>query len=39
MNKKETYDFLNFHGISYEITEHKVVYNMADLVAIELPSG
>lgn len=37
MNKKETYDFLNSHGICYEITEHKAVYNMAELAAIELP--
>ena len=28
MNKKETYQFLNDHGVDYEITEHKAVFNM-----------
>lgn len=37
MNKKETYQFLNNHGVDYEITEHKAVFNMEELNAIELP--
>ncbi len=37
MNKKETYQFLNDHGVDYEITEHKAVFNMEELNAIELP--
>ncbi len=37
MNKKETYQFLNDHGVDYEITEHKAVFNMEELNAVELP--
>lgn len=37
MNKKETYQFLNDHGVDFEITEHKAVFNMEELNAIELP--
>lgn len=37
MNKKETHQFLNDHGVDYEITEHKAVFNMEELNAIELP--
>ena len=37
MNKEETYAFLDSKGISYEITEHKAVYNMAELADVELP--
>lgn len=37
MNKKETYQFLNDHGVDYEIIEHKAVFNMEELNAIELP--
>ena len=37
MNKKETYQFLNDHGVDYEITEDKAVFNMEELNAIELP--
>ena len=37
MNIKETYQFLNDHGVDYEITEHKAVFNMEELNAIELP--
>ena len=28
MNKQEIYDYLNEKNISYEITNHKAVYNM-----------
>lgn len=37
MNKQETYDYLDAHNVSYEVTEHVAVYNMAELEAIELP--
>ena len=37
MDKQEVYDFLNDNGISFEITEHPAVYNMAELADIELP--
>lgn len=37
MNKQETYDYLDAHNVSYEVTEHAAVYNMAELEAIELP--
>ena len=37
MNKEEVYAYLNFKGVQYEITEHKAVYNMAELSGIELP--
>ena len=37
MNKEETYAFLNSKGIQYEITEHKAVYNMAELSEVDLP--
>ena len=37
MNKKETYQYLNDHGVNYEITEHKAVFNMEELNAVELP--
>ncbi len=37
MNKAETYAYLTAHGISYEITEHAAVYNMAELDSVELP--
>ena len=37
INKKETHQFLNDHGVDYEITEHKAVFNMEELNAIELP--
>lgn len=37
MNKQETYDFLNVHGITYEVTEHGAVYNMEEMEALELP--
>ena len=37
MTKQETYDYLNAHGISYEVTDHPAVFNMAELAEIELP--
>ncbi|WP_455492413.1 prolyl-tRNA synthetase associated domain-containing protein [Butyricicoccus sp.] len=37
MNKQEVYDFLYDKGISFEITEHKAVYNMDELAEVELP--
>lgn len=37
MNKQETYEYLTAHGVSYEVTEHPAVYNMAELDAVELP--
>lgn len=37
MNKKEIYDYLKQKNIWYEITEHKAVYNMNDLLDVKLP--
>ena len=37
MDKAETYQYLVDHGISFEVTEHKAVYNMEELTSIELP--
>ena len=37
MTKQETYDYLNAHGISYDVTDHPAVFNMAELAEIELP--
>lgn len=37
MNKEEIYRWLKTSGISYEITEHKAVYNMAELSEAKLP--
>lgn len=37
MGKKETYRYLDSKGISYEVTEHKAVYNMEEAAAINLP--
>ena len=37
MTKQETYEYLTAHGVSYEITEHKAVYNMAEAAEISLP--
>ncbi len=37
MTKQETYDYLTAQGISYEITEHQAVFNMAELVSVSLP--
>ncbi len=37
MNKQETYDYLTRKGIEYEVTEHKAVFNMAELDEVNLP--
>ena len=37
MSKAETYRYLTDHGISYEVTEHQAVYNMAELDSVSLP--
>ena len=37
MNKQEIYDYLNEKNIWHEITEHKAVYNMAEVAEIEVP--
>ena len=37
MNKEATYQYLSEHGIRYEITEHKAVFNMEELDGVELP--
>lgn len=37
MNKQEIYQFLQDHGIDHEITEHKAVFNMAEVAEIEIP--
>ena len=37
MNKSETYKYLDDRGISYEITEHKAVFNMEELGDVKLP--
>lgn len=36
MNKQETYDYLTEKGIEYEATEHKAVFNMAELDEVKL---
>ena len=37
MTKRETYDYLRARGAAFEITEHKAVYNMAELAEFPLP--
>ena len=37
MNKQEIYKFLNDKNIWHEITEHKAVFNMAELSEINIP--
>ena len=37
MNKQEIYSYLKDKKIWHEITEHKAVYNMAELAEIEIP--
>ncbi len=36
MNKQEIYDFIKEKNIWHEITEHKAVFNMAELAEIEV---
>lgn len=37
MDKAAVYDFLNDQEIEYEVTDHKAVYDMAELAEIDLP--
>ena len=37
MNKQETYDYLAKHGIKFEKTEHRAVFSMNEVDAVELP--
>ncbi len=37
MNKQKIYDLLATRGVWHEITEHGAVYNMEELVNVELP--
>ena len=37
MNKQQIYDYLQENSIWYEITEHKAVYNMAELAEVPCP--
>lgn len=37
MNKREIYQYLERQHIQYEVTEHKAVYNMAEMSEVQLP--
>ena len=37
MNKEETCQYLKDHGIIFETTEHKAVFNMEELAEVKLP--
>ena len=37
MNKQETHDYLTKHGIKFEKTEHRAVFSMNEVDAVELP--
>lgn len=37
ISKKDIYDLLHSYNISYEVTEHKAVYNMAELSDVSFP--
>ena len=37
MNKQGVYDFIKKRNIWYEITEHKAIFNMAELSDIQVP--
>lgn len=37
MDKQEIYNYLNEKNISYEITNHKAVYNMEEASEIDIP--
>ena len=37
MNKEETCQYLKDHGITFETTEHKAVFNMEELAEVKLP--
>lgn len=37
MNKEKTCQYLKDHGITFETTEHKAVFNMEELAEVKLP--
>ncbi len=37
MNKQETLEYLRQRGISFELTEHPAVFNMAEVALVPLP--
>lgn len=37
VSKNDIYDLLHSYNISYEVTEHKAVYNMAELTDVSFP--
>lgn len=37
MNKEKTCQYLKDHGITFETTEHKAVFNMEELAKVKLP--
>lgn len=37
MNKQDIYNYLKENNIWHEITEHKAVYNMAELAEVDTP--
>ena len=37
MNKQEIYDYLLNKNIWHQITDHKAVYNMAQLSQVDIP--
>lgn len=37
MNKQEIYNYLKSENIEFEVTEHKSVFNMAEMSEVELP--
>ena len=37
MNKQEIYNYLKSENIEFEVTEHKAVFNMAEMSKVELP--
>lgn len=37
MDKQQTYDFLEEHGVEFEITEHPAVWNMEDVAQLVMP--
>lgn len=37
MDKREIYQYLTEQGVHYEVTEHKAVFNMEDVEALDMP--
>ena len=37
MDKQEIYQYLTEQGVHYEVTEHKAVFNMEDVEALDMP--